>query len=122
MLPDLVRTAAVSADPRPGQLRDETCDENVRKPPDLGHDAPMRSRRQFLQAAGSIGATLAMGMPRVRAQGKAWTERREFFPQGVASGDPGPNSVIVWTRLQPRTGDTRRSHRILAEVARDQAF
>jgi alkaline phosphatase D len=114
--------AAVSAAPWPGQLRDETCDENVRRPRDLRHDWPMRSRRQFLQAAGSIGATLAMGMPRARAQGNVWTERREFFPQGVASGDPAPTSVIVWTRLQPQAGDPRKTHLILVEVARDKAF
>jgi alkaline phosphatase D len=82
----------------------------------------MRTRRQFLQAASAVGATLALGVPRAFAQGATWTERREFYPQGVASGDPAPNSVILWTRLQPKPGDPRETHTIFLEVARDRDF
>ena len=28
-------------------------------------------------------------------------ERRDLFPQGVASGDPTANTVILWTRRPP---------------------
>jgi alkaline phosphatase D len=84
--------------------------------------APMRTRRQFLQAASAVGATLALGVPRAFAQGKTWTERREFYPQGVASGDPAPYSVILWTRLQPQHDDPRKTHLIFLEVARDPDF
>ena len=28
----------------------------------------------------------------------AWRERRQLFPEGVASGDPDSNSVLFWTR------------------------
>ncbi len=45
----------------------------------------MSNRRQFLQVATSFGATLALGNAPARAQGKPWVERREFYPQGVAS-------------------------------------
>ena len=82
----------------------------------------MRTRRQFLQAASAVGATLALGVPRAFAQGAIWSERREFYPQGVASGDPAPDSVILWTRLQPKAGDPREQHRIFLEVARDRDF
>ena len=82
----------------------------------------MRTRRQFLKAASAVGATLALGVPRAFAQGATWTERREFYPQGVASGDPAPDSVILWTRLQPKPGDPRETHRIFLEVARDRDF
>jgi len=82
----------------------------------------MRTRRQFLQAASAVGATLALGVPRAFAKGSTWTERREFYPQGVASGDPGPNSVILWTRRQPQAGDSRKEHLLLLEVARDRDF
>ncbi len=82
----------------------------------------MRTRRQFLKAASAVGATLALGVPRAFAQAATWTERREFYPQGVASGDPAPDSVILWTRLQPKPGDTRETHRIFLEVARDRDF
>src|SRR5262245_28401335 len=82
----------------------------------------MHTRRHFLQIASALGATLALGTPRARARASNWTERREFFPQGVASGDPAPNSVILWTRRQPQPGDTRAAHVILLDVARDPAF
>jgi len=82
----------------------------------------MRTRRQFLQAASAVGATLALGVPSAFAKGSTWTERREFYPQGVASGDPAPDSVILWTRLQPKPGDPRETHTIFLEVANDRAF
>ena len=28
----------------------------------------------------------------------AWSEARESYPQGVASGDPQENAVLLWTR------------------------
>jgi phosphodiesterase/alkaline phosphatase D-like protein len=33
-------------------------------------------------------------------------ERRDLFPQGVASPDPHPDSVILWTR-RPPVGESR---------------
>ena len=82
----------------------------------------MRTRRQFLQAASAVGATLALGATRALAKVATWTERREFYPQGVASGDPAPDSVILWTRLQPKPGDPRETHTIFLEVAKDREF
>src|SRR3954471_18174555 len=82
----------------------------------------MRTRRQLLQAASAVGATLALGFPRAFAQAAKWTERREFYPQGVASGDPASDSVILWTRLQPKPGNPRDEHVIHLEVARDRDF
>jgi alkaline phosphatase D len=82
----------------------------------------MRTRRQLLQTASAIGATLALGVPRVFAQTPKWAERREFYPQGVASGDPAFDSVIVWTRRQPKPDDPLENHLIHLEVARDRGF
>src|SRR5687768_4992586 len=81
----------------------------------------MRTRRQFLQAASAVSATLALGVPR-GTQSATWTERRDFYPQGVASGDPAPDSVILWTRRQPKPGDPRETHTICLEVARNRDF
>ena len=58
------------------------------------------TRRKFLQSL-FIGFTLTTK--------KSWgnqlplqsKERRDFFPQGVASGDPTHESVILWTRRPP---------------------
>jgi alkaline phosphatase D len=48
-----------------------------------------------------------------------WRERRELFPEGVASGDPDPNSVILWTR---RPFDRGERHVLTVEVAADEGF
>jgi hypothetical protein len=76
------------------------------------------SRRSFLKAAAAIGASLAWVGP---AQGSRvnWHERRDLYPQGVASGDPDPHSVILWTR-RPFAAGTRQI--LTVEVAEDEAF
>jgi alkaline phosphatase D len=48
-----------------------------------------------------------------------WHERRDLYPQGVASGDPDPHSVILWTR-RPFAGEARQV--LTVEVAEDEAF
>src|SRR6478752_1608807 len=55
------------------------------------------NRREFLQLAAAMGASLAWGGS-ARASTTGWHERRDLYPEGVASGDPDPSSVILWTR------------------------
>ena len=55
------------------------------------------TRREFVQLAAAIGASMAWGGS-ARASTADWQERRDLFPEGVASGDPDPSSVILWTR------------------------
>ena len=76
------------------------------------------SRRSFIQTAAAMGASLAWVGP-ARASRVRWTERRDLYPQGVASGDPDPHSVILWTR-RPFAEGTR--HLLTVEVAEDEAF
>src|SRR5205085_9913096 len=76
------------------------------------------SRRNFMQAATAIGASLAWG-GRARASRTGWRERKDLYPEGVASGDPDPHSVILWTR---RPFDDGERHLLTVEVAEDQAF
>jgi len=76
------------------------------------------SRRSFLKAATAIGASLAWVGP-ARGSRVHWHERRDLYPQGVASGDPDPHSVILWTR-RPFAQGTRQL--LTVEVAEDQAF
>ena len=80
----------------------------------------MLNRRQFTQLAAAAGATLAMGCADSRV--RPWVERRELYPQGVASGDPQPDSVILWTRRAPITGDKTRDYLLTLEVAADSRF
>ena len=76
------------------------------------------SRRDFIQTAAAIGASLAWGGP-ARASRVRWRERREVYPEGVASGDPAPDSVILWTRRPYESGGRRI---LTLEVAEDVAF
>jgi alkaline phosphatase D len=108
----------------PGAAMRRTERRNGANVGELRHDARMRTRRHFLQAASAVGATLAMSGVSARPvhPPKPWTDRREFYPQGVASGDPAPTSVILWTRRQPAPDEARESYRIFVEIARDREF
>ncbi|MBW8812768.1 MAG: alkaline phosphatase D family protein [Caulobacterales bacterium] len=75
-------------------------------------------RRRLLQAAAALGATAAFGRAAAAPSPIAWTERRDLYPQGVASGDPKPDSVILWTR-SPGEG---ASVPLTVEVAEDPEF
>jgi alkaline phosphatase D len=76
------------------------------------------TRRQFVQSAAAMGAALAWSGP-AAASKTNWRERRELYPEGVASGDPGPDSIILWTR-RPYEGGGRQL--LTVEVAEDPAF
>jgi alkaline phosphatase D len=76
------------------------------------------SRRSFLQAAAAIGASLAWAGSS-RASSTKWRERRDLYPEGVASGDPAPDSVILWTRRPFGAGERQL---LTVEVAEDEAF
>jgi len=76
------------------------------------------SRRDFIQIAATMGASLAWAGPEKISPAR-WRERRDLFPEGVASGDPDPHSVILWTR---RPFDRGQRHVLTLEVAADEAF
>lgn len=78
------------------------------------------TRRSLLAAASAMGAALAFGQSCAHAPNAERTERRDLYPQGVASGDPAEDSVILWTRRAPDAG--ARVHRLIVEVATDEAF
>lgn len=77
-------------------------------------------RRQFLAGAAMIGIDVAWASRSAAAPSRlTWREDRTLFPQGVASGDPDSESVILWTR---RPFDQGERHWLTLEVARDEAF
>jgi phosphodiesterase/alkaline phosphatase D-like protein len=77
------------------------------------------TRRTFAKMAAAIGASAVWGKP-VGAQSRIqWHERRDLYPEGVASGDPDSNSVLLWTR-RPYPADNDET--LLVEVAEDQKF
>ena len=79
------------------------------------------TRRQAIKNAAALGAALAWPSLLIGAAKIAWSERRDLYPQGVASGDPQPDSVLLWTRRPP--GPDEAAAKILRlEVAEDPAF
>src|SRR4029079_9571671 len=76
------------------------------------------SRRDFRQTAAAMGASLAWCGP-ARASRSNWRERRDLYPEGVASGDPDSHSVILWTRRP--FADLGR-HLLTVEVCEHEAF
>jgi alkaline phosphatase D len=77
------------------------------------------SRRSFLQTAIALGATAAWGQPFGTGSKIAWREDRNFYPEGVASGDPDDNSVLLWTRRPPNGSPVSK---LRVEVAEDKVF
>ncbi|UQI46191.1 alkaline phosphatase D family protein [Streptomyces sp. HU2014] len=60
------------------------------------------ARRRFLTLAAAASAGAFAGMPRAHAEQRRVTPAGFPFTLGVASGDPLPDSVVLWTRLAPR--------------------
>jgi len=86
------------------------------------------SRRRFLTRVGAAAGTLALGST---AEGwtRTWAHPRftsDPFTLGVASGEPLPSGVVLWTRLAPELladgGMPRRRVPVRWEVAKDAGF
>ena len=77
------------------------------------------TRRQFAKQAAALSVSLAFA-GKAHASRRIAVERRNLYPQGVASGDPAPDSVILWTRREPDSG--ANIHHLTVEVALDPRF
>jgi alkaline phosphatase D len=87
-------------------------------------DMPDR-RRLLLQAAALAGTALAPAALTTRAFGQVAPD--DPFTLGVASGEPTPSGVVLWTRLAPRPmepegGMPQRSVTLGWEIAEDAGF
>ena len=78
------------------------------------------TRRAFVTGAAAMGATVAWGGWRPARSRSQWVERRDLFVEGVASGDPGVDSVLLWTRAS--AGGSAEAVPLTVEVAEDPAF
>ncbi|WP_228992908.1 alkaline phosphatase [Streptomyces sp. DH8] len=93
---------------------------------------PGVGRRRFLTATGAAAAlAFAVNLPAAGTASAAELDARRIaedpFTLGVASGDPHPSSVLIWTRLAPRPlepGGGLPAGRVEVrwEVARDERF
>ena len=84
------------------------------------------SRRTLLKTGGSLTAGLALSGG---LSGRALAARSDGnpFALGVASGDPTPDGVVLWTRLAPDPlvpggGMAQRTYSVRYEVATDEGF
>jgi alkaline phosphatase D len=92
----------------------------VPPPPQVSPLMDPISRREFLQTALAFGATAAIAVVHARPSSlTSWRERRDLYPEGVASADPYPQSVLLWTRY-PAPGGTQAQ--LTVEIAQDRAF
>ena len=79
----------------------------------------MYTRRRFLSTGGSLAAASILVPSALEAAlAGAKTFPRGTFPDGVASGDPTPRGITLWTRLEGQGGKGS----IRLEVARDKGF
>ncbi len=77
------------------------------------------SRKAFIQMAAALGATATWGRSLPFPSDLSWRERRDLYREGVASGDPDSNSVLLWTRYPSRRHAVRK---VNVEVAEDESF
>ena len=84
------------------------------------------SRRDFLRHSAKLTAAVSLGgLPGMRGD-RGFRAASYPFTLGVASGDPLPDGVVLWTRLapDPMAGGGMPSTRVTVrwEVARDESF
>src|SRR2546425_581940 len=73
-------------------------------------------RRKFLKTGVGIGASriwprerteiIPIGSNSLLFSGRRGVETPSVFPQSVASGDPTPDGIVLWTRLSPSAANT----------------
>jgi alkaline phosphatase D len=80
-------------------------------------------RRTILQSVVAVAATTAFGCSDEETTDQQAAESRKFFPQSVASGDPRPDSVVVWTRaVDSEHGHGAGDTTLTLEVSKDESF
>lgn len=99
--------------------------------PRLPENPPTMKRRHLLTQLGRGAAALALGSLFTPGQGRVRIERLpgadDPFTLGVASGMPGPDRVLLWTRLAPQPmaplgGLPDAAVAVRWELAQDEAF
>jgi alkaline phosphatase D len=87
------------------------------------------TRRSFVEMALALGASAAWGNAFALPSRVEWRERRDLYPEGVASADPAHDSVMLWTRHPPLTLDPMQKEldptqkeKLEVEVAEDESF
>jgi len=80
------------------------------------------TRRSFMEMAIALGATGAWARPTATRSNSSWHERRDLYPEGVASGDPESDSVLLWTGRPPKAKPFRILQGIASGLLGSKAF
>ena len=85
------------------------------------------TRRDFLRVGGSVAGLVALGgVGCSRGDDALRRTSVDPFPHGIASGDPGPDSVVLWTRLAPEaveaSGGPATDVSLAYEIASSESF
>ena len=108
-------------DPEPTELRMKTTDLQWY---DLFH--LNGTRRDFLRLSSSVAALLATGCYRGGDEWSLDSVSAYPFTLGVASGDPAPDGMVLWTRLAKEAlegvGALSNPVRAHFEIAHDESF
>lgn len=91
------------------------------------HRSPLPARREVVLGATAGAAVVTTGAATLAAGPAQAAAPRAAFSHGVASGDPLPTAVVLWTRVTPTpeaTPGSGKGARVTVEweVAKDEAF
>ena len=110
-------------------MADDTSKRPGQVPPAEIQDQTRSVRRRFLVTGAAITAAAALSsLPAPAVARHGGYPRIDLpFTLGVASGDPLPHQVVIWTRLapapqEPGGGMPDRPVLVYWEVARDEGF
>lgn len=84
------------------------------------------SRRSFLEmllAGGAVSfATAGAALLPVATPARAGAAKAFHFPQGLASGDPTPTGIVLWTRVEAKAGATPLEVPLTLQVSEGEDF
>ena len=83
-----------------------------------------KSRRDFLKGLSTLGALVMVNASAITLTGCSKPKQvngRFYFPQGVASADPQPDAIMLWTRMVAHE-DQEQSYKCTVQLARDPEF
>jgi alkaline phosphatase D len=79
------------------------------------------NRRDFLRLSGFLTVSTATGMALSACGSDSAEDPALSFPQGVASGDPKSDSIVLWTRVVRQDGAADDID-VAVEISTDAAF
>ena len=80
------------------------------------------TRRVALTSGLAAGAASCASSPTMTPYSASTARAEGAFAHGVASGDPGPTSVVIWTRLSPTDAMNEAHATVVWETAADAEF